>query len=136
MKRLGMRRWISGKKAKWAVMAISAVWLLGIGWHQFTRDDTSFYYRSQHYVSSAMETSSVRDLAMSICRGQFTERFECTSSIALASQRHAFLVWASKLLVVLVPPLWLLAAYRMFAWRPEPKAHGGHHAQHKHTAHH
>lgn len=108
------------KYAKWAVIAIGAIWLLAAGWSQFSEVDTSYFYKSKHYVSSAQDRNVQRKLAKRICKGSFSQRYECRSSIMSTNEWQLFAVWAMKIMIVFGPPLVLHSGYRL-AIRQRPQ---------------
>ncbi len=88
-----------GRLLKRLVMASSVLWVVAIGWTQFSPLLTS----TPTYSSSYQRTTDA-------CRGKYSQRYACRSTQMLASSRASFLSWSLKIGLVFGPPI-LLAGF-------------------------
>ena len=104
---LGRRRFL-----KPAVFAVAAAWAIGIGLYQFSHDGTSYFYQSKYYVRSATDKTAERSLAKNLCRGEYSKRYDCRSSLLRSNQQQVFGIAVKKLSIVLGPSIVLIVGYR------------------------
>jgi hypothetical protein len=108
-----LKRWDTQKGVRWGVMFVAFGWLIAVGWQEFSYLDTSYYFRSAYYVSSAQDKRAEQTLADRVCRGSASARYDCRSEMAISNDQRVFIAIAKKIMIVGGPPLLLLGLYRL-----------------------
>ncbi len=85
---------------KWAAIVMGCLWLLGAGYQELVKSDPMRSVRSAQMKRQA-----------SNCRGKFSSRYKCQSSLMIASESKLFGVWVRKIGVMFIPILILSVLY-------------------------
>lgn len=85
---------------KWAAIVVGCLWLMGAGYQEFLKPDP------MQTIRSAQMKRQVGN-----CRGTYSSRYKCQSSLMIASESKLFGLWTRKIGVVFIPLLMLSVLY-------------------------
>lgn len=91
--------------AKGLLVLVSVVWMAAVGW-----------YLLQQRTDPALEALRQQQFEqkMKDCRGQFSERYDCTSALLRQRSRETAAWWAIRLALLFGPPLAAGVVYSVF----------------------
>lgn len=98
--------------AKGLLILVSTLWMLGSGWTLFSQpaNPDAEAYRQQMFEQK-----------MKDCRGQFSQRYDCMSTLLRQQSSALAGSWAGRLLLIFGPPLVASVAYVLFRSRGESR---------------